>query len=65
MAMILSDEPLLVADAGQEPEGAVGGHAAAAPEGEEATTEGGSSPALSVIPEEADRDFSAHIQQVI
>ena len=62
---ILGDEPLLVADAGQDPEGELDNHVVDPPEDAVGTTEGGSPSALSAIPEEADSDFSGHIQQAM
>ena len=60
---ILGDEPLLVADASQDPEGELDNHVVDPPEDAVDTTEGGSPAALSAIP--ADSDFSGHIQQVM
>ena len=54
-----------MADAGQDPEGELDNHVVDPPEDAVDTTEGGSPSALSAIPEEADSDFSGHIQQVM
>ena len=65
MQFIMSDEPLLAADASQDPDGVARGSASGAPEEDGETTEGGSPSALSVIPEGSESDFSAHVQQVM
>ena len=64
MQFILSDDALLMADESHELFSERGAHGADAPDGDDEVTEGGSPSALSVIPEEAESEFSAHADQV-
>eukprot|EP00959_Pyramimonas_sp_CCMP1952_P203908 4264252-Pyramimonas_sp.AAC.1 len=55
---------MLAADAPQDQDGAFDDCVIDVHEGAASVAEGGSPSALSAIPEEADSDFSGHIQQV-
>ena len=56
---------MLVADIGQDLDGALDDYAIDAPEGAASITEGGSPSALSAMPEDTDSGFSGHVHQVI